>query len=41
MGKVRGTLLWGGRKSIILLDGSQASPVRLFDTNRVKMKTLG
>jgi hypothetical protein len=30
----------GGRKSIILLEGSQATPARPFDKNNVEVKTL-
>jgi hypothetical protein len=33
--------LGGGRKSIILLEGSQASPARPSDKGSVKVKTLG
>ena len=35
------SLLWGGRKGIILLEGSQASPVRPDDKSSVKVKALG
>jgi hypothetical protein len=38
---MRDTLLWGGRKSIVLLEGFQASPSRRSDKNSVKVKTLG
>jgi hypothetical protein len=31
----------GGRKSIILLEGSQAIPARPSDNDRVRVKTLG
>lgn len=38
----RGTLLWGRRKSIILLENSQAPPPpRPSDKSREKVKTLG
>jgi hypothetical protein len=37
---VRYTLLRGVLKSVILLEGSQASPVRPSDNTRVKAKTL-
>jgi hypothetical protein len=40
MGEVKGTLLWGGRKSIILLEGSQASPACPSDKSSMKVKTL-
>jgi hypothetical protein len=39
MRKVRETLMWGGRKSIILLEGCQASPARPSES-RVKVKTI-
>jgi hypothetical protein len=32
--------IFGGRKSVILLEGSQASPACLSGTNTVKVKTL-
>jgi hypothetical protein len=38
---MRDTLMWGGRKSIVLLESSQASPSRLSDKGSVKVKTLG
>jgi hypothetical protein len=40
MGKVRDALLCSGRKSIVLLQGPQASPISPFNTIRVKVKTL-
>jgi hypothetical protein len=40
MGKVRDTLLWGGRNSIILLEGSQVPPVHPSDWGSVKVKML-
>jgi hypothetical protein len=41
MGEMKDSLLWGGRKSIILLEGSQASPVRPADKSSAKLKRLG
>jgi hypothetical protein len=38
MGEVRDTLIWGGRKSIILLEGALASPARPYDRNGMKMQ---
>jgi hypothetical protein len=40
MGKERNTLLWGGRKSIVLLKGSQASRAHPSDKSRLKVKML-
>jgi hypothetical protein len=40
MGEVRDTLLRGGRKSIILLRNSKASPSRPSDEGSVEVKTL-
>jgi hypothetical protein len=40
MGKVRDTLLLGGRKSIVSLECSRASPPRPSGKSRVKVKTL-
>jgi hypothetical protein len=37
----RDTLSWGGRWSIVLLEGSQAPPVPPSDKSRAKVKTLG
>jgi hypothetical protein len=31
----------GGRKSILLLEGSQAMPARPSDKDRIRVKTLG
>jgi hypothetical protein len=42
MGKVRGALhLAGGRKGILLLEGSQAVPARPSGKGRMGVKTLG
>jgi hypothetical protein len=40
MGEMKDSLLRGGRKGIILLEGSQASPVRPTDKSSVKVKML-
>jgi hypothetical protein len=39
-GKVRDSLLWERRRSIMLLEDSRAAPVRPSDKDIVKMKTL-
>jgi hypothetical protein len=39
--EVRDTLIYGGRKSTLLLEGSQEMPGRLSDKDRIRMKTLG
>jgi hypothetical protein len=40
MGKRNETLLWGRRKIVVLLAGSQALPARPSDKSRLKVKTL-
>jgi hypothetical protein len=40
MGKFKYTLLRGERKSVVLLEGSQTSPVRCSVKSRVKVKLL-
>jgi hypothetical protein len=40
MGEVTETLLSGGRNSIVLLEGFQASPSRPSDKSRVKVEAL-
>jgi hypothetical protein len=39
-GEVRVFIFRGGRKSIILLEGAQATPARPSGRNNVKVKTL-
>jgi len=38
MGEVRDTLIWGGKKSITLLEGALAPPARPSDGNVMKME---
>jgi hypothetical protein len=40
MGEMKDILLWGGTKGIILLEGSQASPVRPSDKGSMKVEKL-
>jgi hypothetical protein len=41
MGKVGDALLWGRRKSIVLLESSEASPACPSDRGSVEVKSLG
>jgi hypothetical protein len=41
MGEERSILLRAGRKSVILLQGSEDSPARPSDNGRLEVKTLG